>query len=84
MAMGDKRPSLSVGESFCSWVHPFPYQGGDAVVTRLRDGWRVDLDGTAAVAKTIVEAFENALGRNARQDEMVVIVAALAHDQRGH
>jgi hypothetical protein len=73
-----------MGDGHSIWVHSFPYRGGDALVARLRQGWRVEIAGHTAVAKTLVEAFEEALQRNARQDEVQVVVAAMAWDRRLH
>jgi hypothetical protein len=73
-----------MGDSHSTWVHSFPYRGGDALVARLRQGWRVEIAGHTAIAKTLVEAFEDALQRNARQDEVQVVVAAMAWDRHLH
>jgi hypothetical protein len=73
-----------MGDGLAGWKHAFPYRGGDAVVARLQRGWRVEVAGRAAVARTLVEAFEAVLQRNACRDEVQVVVAALVRDQAIH
>lgn len=71
-------------DGLAGWRHTFPYRGGDAVVARLQRGWRVEVAGRAAVARTLVEAFEAVLQRDACRDEVQVVVAALVRDQAIH
>jgi hypothetical protein len=49
-------------------------------VTGLADGWRVEIDGKSAEAKTVIDAFEALLGQPARDSELQVVLAALARD----
>jgi hypothetical protein len=61
-----------------TWEQTFPYRGGEVVVTRLQNHWRVCLGGKVAEAKTVVEAFEGLLGQHAGDPELQIVLAALA------
>jgi len=60
------------------WARQLPYRSTHIVVERLPRGWRLTLNSSAVEERTLVEAFETLLGRNAREDELAVVVAALA------
>ena len=62
------------------WETRFPYRGGRAAVTRLADGWRVEIEGKSAEAKTVIDAFEVLLGQPARDPELQVVLAAIVRD----
>jgi hypothetical protein len=63
------------------WEKRFPYRGRRVLVARLPDGWRVELDGQEARARTVVDAFETLLKRPAGDQELDVVLAALARDR---
>jgi hypothetical protein len=61
-----------------TWEQTFPYRGGEVLVTRLQNSWRITLGGKAAEAKTVVDAFEELLGQHAGDPELDIVLAALA------
>jgi hypothetical protein len=63
------------------WQETFPYRDGRVVVERLADGWRVQLEGKEARAKTLVEALESVRNQRAGDAELDVVLAALIHDR---
>lgn len=60
------------------WARPLPYRSTRIVVERLPHGWRLTLGARTAEQLTLVDAFESLLGHHAGNDELAVVLAALA------
>jgi len=60
------------------WRGVIPYREGAARVERLPSGWRLTLGAETVERRTLVEAFEEILGRTAGSDEVGVVLTALA------
>jgi hypothetical protein len=63
------------------WRQDFPYGGREIVVTRFPATWRLSFGAQEAEATTLVEAFEILIRKRAGNQEMKVVVAALAWDR---
>lgn len=60
------------------WTRELPYRSTTVRVGRLLGGWRLTLAGTRTVERrTLVEAFEDLLGRNAGREELAVMLTVL-------
>ena len=59
------------------WARELPYRSTHALVERLAHGWRLTLHADSVERRTLVDAFEALLGRNAGNDELAVVIAAL-------
>ena len=60
------------------WARELAYRSTAVVVERLAHGWRLTLNSNTVERRTLVDAFEALLGRNAGNDELAVVLAALA------
>jgi hypothetical protein len=65
------------------WHESFPYGRSAVAVTRLPSEWQISLGGRVVTSRSLVDAFESLLGRSAAQDELRVVLAALARDRDG-
>lgn len=59
------------------WMSVIPYGATSVRVERLTKGWRLTLGAKVVERRTLVECFEELLGRNAGRDEVSVVVNAL-------
>ena len=60
------------------WARRLSYRSTHVVVERLPHGWRMTLHSNTVEKPTLVDGFETLLGRNAGNDELAVVLAALA------
>ena len=60
------------------WARQLPYRSTHVVVERLPHGWRLTLHSSTVEESTLVDGFEALLGRHAGNDELAVVLAALA------
>jgi hypothetical protein len=69
------------GHTDHDWPQTFPYTNGDALIDRVRNGWRLSLGAQVVEAPTLVDAFEALTDHRVGIDELRVVLAALARDK---